>query len=294
VIQNPPNYYIENAELDKVYELDYEYEPHPIYNHQIIKATQTTKFSITTHRGCFGECNFCAIGVHFGRRVRSRSAGSIIKEVSKFFNKKEFKGNINDLGGATSNMYMMECSIQKQNGSCKGKRCLFPKVCSSMNISHANFLQLIKKVRLVRGINKVFINSGIRYDLVECDKKGGLEFLEYVVENCVSGQMKIAPEHFDKEVLIEMGKPAANLHKFVEEFYRITKKQKRKQYLTYYLMAGHPVKVKKDRVQIKNEVQLLKNYFFRHYGTSPEQIQLFTPTPSTYSSLVFYLEKRMK
>jgi uncharacterized radical SAM protein YgiQ len=284
VIQNPPNYYLEGKELDLVYELDYENDTHPIHKSEgKVIGLETTKNSIITHRGCFGECNFCAIAIHQGRKIRSRSKESIIREATKLTSHKYFKGNINDLGGASSNMYMMECRKQNQFGSCKNKRCLSPIPCKSMNICHSKHLLLIKEIKKINKINNVFVNSGLRYDLIQYDKKSGKDFFEYIVLHCTSGQMKIAPEHTENSVLQAMAKPSANLLKFINDFYSIAKKLKKKQFLTYYLIAGHPICSEK-------EMQKMKTFFSKELKVIPEQIQIFTPTPSTYSTMMYYCE----
>jgi uncharacterized radical SAM protein YgiQ len=285
VVQNPPNYYLKNEELDKIYELDYENAIHP--KHKLegeVKGIETIRYSITTHRGCFGECNFCAISAHQGRTIRSRSQASIIREVKKITNDKHFKGNINDLGGATANMYMMDCAKQIKEGSCKNKRCLFPKLCSVRQIDHSQHLQLIQAVSNIPKVKKIFIKSGLRYDLIQYDKKNGGKYFDYIISNCVSGQMKIAPEHIDNNVLKAMAKPEFDLNKFINDYYFKSKKINKKQFLTYYLIAGHPccseTEMYKMRTYFKNEIKIL-----------PEQIQIFTPTPSTYSTLMFFTEK---
>ena len=301
VVQNPPNYYLENDELDEVYNLDFENALHPIhYQHSgnkndgtksakrnTVKGFETTMFSITTHRGCFGECNFCAVTIHQGRKIRSRSKNSIIAEVEKMTNDKRFKGNINDLGGATANMYKMECEKQNKFGSCKDKRCMFPKICKSMQIKHIHHLDLIKEISKIPTVKKVFINSGLRYDLIQSDKNFGYEYLDFIVSNCVSGQMKIAPEHTENKVLEAMAKPKSDLKKFCDDFYRISKKANKKQFLTYYLIAGHP------NCTVR-EMEAMRKYFSQEMKILPEQIQIFTPTPSTYSTLMYYTEKNFQ
>jgi len=295
VVQNPPNFYLENDELDEVYNLDFENAVHPIHRDTvgdisdrvnmnkigIVKGFETTKFSITTHRGCFGECNFCSIAIHQGRQIRSRSEKSIIAEATKMTYDRRFKGNINDLGGATANMYKMDCENQSKFGSCKNKRCMFPTVCKSRNIKHSQHLELIKKTLKIPLIKKVFINSGLRYDLIQYDKNFGDKYLNFIVSNCVSGQMKIAPEHTEDKVLQAMGKPKSDLKKFCDDFYRISKRANKKQFLTYYLIAGHPNCTEK-------EMEAMKKYFSEKLKIIPEQIQVFTPTPSTYSTLMYY------
>jgi uncharacterized radical SAM protein YgiQ len=280
VVQNPPNYYLTGDELDEVYEMDFENAAHPLHSTDgKVIGIETTLFSVSTHRGCFGECNFCAIAVHQGREIRSRSSESIVREVSKFTADKRFKGNINDLGGATANMYGMECSI-----NCNAKRCLYPTLCKQRNINHSKHLRLIKKVESIENVKRVFINSGLRYDLIQYDKKFGSEYLAYIVSNCMSGQMKIAPEHTDRNVLNAMGKGNADLTRFCDDFYTITDKVGKRQFLTYYLIAGHPG-------CSMVEMEGMRNYFIRELHILPEQVQIFTPTPSTYSTLMYWIEE---
>jgi uncharacterized radical SAM protein YgiQ len=288
VVQNPPNYYLENEKLDEIYDLDFENAVHPVHRKAgTVKGFETTQFSITTHRGCFGECNFCAIAIHQGRKIRSRSENSIIAEVRKMANDRRFKGNINDLGGATANMYKMDCENQNKFGSCKNKRCMFPTVCKSRNIGHYQHLQLIKKALKIPRVKRVFINSGLRYDLIQYDKKFGNEYLEFVVSNCVSGQMKIAPEHTENKVLDAMAKPKSDLKKFCNDFYKISKRANKKQFLTYYLIAGHP------NCSL-DEMDAMRKYFSKEMKILPEQVQIFTPTPSTYSTLMYYSERHFQ
>jgi uncharacterized radical SAM protein YgiQ len=288
VVQNPPNFYLENEDLDAIYEMDFENDFHPIHkNAGILKGIETTKSSVTTHRGCFGECNFCAIAIHQGRKIRSRSEKSILNEVKKHSFAKNFNGIIKDLGGATANMYKMECENQAKNGSCKNRRCFFPKKCNSLKINHLHHLKLLKAALEIPKIKRVFISSGLRYDLIQNDENFGNEYLNFVVQNCVSGQMKIAPEHTEKKVLDLMGKigkPQADLEKFNKDFYQISKNANKKQFLTYYLIAGHP------GCSI-NEMKKMREFLTKKFNILPEQIQIFTPTPSTYSTLMYYTEK---
>ena len=285
LIQNPPNYYLQTEELDKVYNYKYENKAHPMYNGMgKIKALDTIKFSITSHRGCFGECNFCAIAVHFGKTIRSRSEESILKEVKSFTEDPKFKGIIYDVGGASANMYGMTCKQQEKYGTCKNKRCLYPSICKNRSINHSHHLQLLRKIAKNNKIRKIFVSSGIRYDLIMEDKKFGDAYLNYIVANCISGQMKIAPEHTEDKILNLMAKPEKYLQQFYQRFKKISKDNNKKQFLTYYLMAGHPGCTLED---MKN----MKKRFSKEFHILPEQIQIFTPTPSTYSTLMYYTNK---
>lgn len=284
LIQNPPQYRLEPEELDRIHELDFERRvPKSIANRGKVKALATVKFSIISNRGCFGECNFCGIAVHQGRRVVSRSEESILREARKIARRKDFNGIISDVGGPTANAYGAECSILNERGGCKKKKCLTPKLCKQLSISHERQLKLLKKLRSIKGVKRVFIGSGIRYDSVVRDDKFGRRYLEDLVEHHISGQLKIAPEHTDEDVLRLMGKPpAADLSRFVDDFYKITKNKKKKRYLTYYFIAGHPG-------CDMSQMQALRKYVRDDLKIRPEQVQIFTPTPSTYSTLMYYL-----
>lgn len=286
LIQNPPTSYLTSDELDQVHELDYELAQHPYYEKQgLVKALETIKFAIPTHRGCYGECNFCAIAIHQGRTVRGRSESSIIREAKKLTQRKDFKGNISDLGGPTANMYGYECPRKLKSGACQDKRCLYPQACNVMPINHRPQLNLLKKLRQLQGIKKVFICSGIRYDLILSDRDCGYKYLQEVVEHHVSGQMKVAPEHTEPHVLDLMGKPGRDqLLKFKDMFYDLNRKAGKKQFLTYYLIAAHPGCSEDD-------MKSLKAFASRELKTNPEQVQIFTPTPSTWASVMYYTEK---
>ncbi len=286
LIQNPPAYCLSEKELDAVHELDYEQALHPYYRKQgNVKALETIRFSIATHRGCYGECNYCAIAVHQGRQVSWRGKQSILAEARLMAAHPEFKGIIADVGGPTANMYGIECARKSTKGSCTEKRCLFPKPCAKLNINHAQQLSLLKDLRQISGIRKVFIASGIRHDMILADQENGKRYLEEVVRHHVSGQLKIAPEHSQPNVLQKMGKPGADtVLKFKDLFYRLTKKEGLNQFLTYYLIAAHPGCTEKD-------MAALKSFASKKLGLLPEQVQVFTPTPSTYSSLMYWTGK---
>ncbi len=286
LIHNPPQFLPNEKELDLYYELDFEYDVHPLIKKEgNVKAIHTIKNSVTINRGCFGECNFCAITLHQGTTVISRSQASVIKEISQIMKSPHFKGNINDLGGATANIYGYECEKKLNSGKCKDKRCIFPVVCKKMKVTHKKLIKLLENVRKIEGVKKVFIQSGLRYDLIINDKKYGYDYLKKLIKFHVSGQMKIAPEHFDSEILTLMGKPDNNiLKRFVEKFYKITKEMNKNQFLTFYIIVAHPgcntEKVKK-----------LRKHLLKNIGTIPEQIQIFTPLPLTWSSVMYYTEK---
>jgi uncharacterized radical SAM protein YgiQ len=284
LIQNPPEFYMSESEIDEVYNLNYERDVHPFYKKQgDIKALETIKFSVTTHHGCYGECNFCAISVHQGRTIRSRSEDSILKEINEFTKDKNFKGIIYDVGGATANMYGFECEKKLSKGDCADKkRCLSDSVCKTLKPNHKRQIDLLRKIRGIKGIKKVFVNSGIRYDLITQDKVYGDIYLKEIVEHHVSGQMKIAPEHSEEKILSLMGKPDKNtLLAFKKKFDDLNKQLGKKQFLTYYMIAAHPGCSEED-------MKKLKDFANKELKLSPEQVQIFTPTPSTYSTLMYY------
>lgn len=283
LVQNQPAIYTTQAELDAVYALGYERAQHPYYERQgHAKALETIQFSVSTHYGCYGECNFCAIAVHEGRTVRWRSPESILDEVRAFPDHPDFKGVVQDLGGPTANMYGFECAKKLETGSCPAKRCLTPDICPVLKIDHQPQLALLKQVQRIPGVKKVFVASGIRYDMVLGDLHCGRQYLQEVITHHVSGQMKVAPEHSEDQVLHLMGKPGkASLLKFKEMFDQITQAAGKEQYLTYYLIAAHPGCSEQD-------MQRLKRFTSQKLKINPKQVQIFTPTPSTYSSVMYH------
>jgi uncharacterized radical SAM protein YgiQ len=283
LVQNPPAPLLDQMELDALYDLEFEHAQHPFYAKKgRVKALDTIKFSITTHRGCHGECNFCAIAVHQGRTVSWRSEASILREARAMIARSDFKGIIHDLGGPTANMYGYECEKKLKRGSCPDKRCLFPEICRHMPVNHRPQTTLLKKIGGLPGIRKAFVASGIRYDLIMADATGGEEFLKQLVSRHVSGQMKVAPEHMDDNVLNLMGKPANKmLVDFKGKFDRFSKYAQKKQFLTYYFIAAHP------GCTMKN-MRHLAGFARSRLKLNPEQVQIFTPTPSTFSTLMYY------
>lgn len=285
LIHNPPQPLPSPKELDAIYELDYEYDAHPVCRELgEIRALETIKFSVTTHRGCYGECSFCAIAMHQGRTVVSRSEDSIEREIKRFLAKKKFTGIIYDLGGPTANMYGFECAKKVKEGPCRKKRCLHPEICQNMKIDHSRQIKLLKRISNIPGVKKVFIASGVRHDLVLADKQHGTAYLKELVEKHISGQMKIAPEHIENSVLSLMGKPSQKtLRRFRELFNELNKAADKRQFLTYYFIAAHPGCTNKD-------MESLKDFSRRELKMKPEQIQIFTPTPSTISTLIYHTE----
>jgi len=285
LIQNPPQDYMNEQEIDRVYDLKYERDVHPYYKAQgEVKALQTIQFSVTTHHGCYGECNFCAISVHQGRTIRSRSQESVLKEIDSFKKHKNFKGIINDIGGATANMYGFECGRKLKKGVCADISCTSMTVCPVLKPDHSEQLELLEKVRKMPHIKKAFVNSGIRYDLINEDKRYGQKYLKTLVDHHISGQMKVAPEHTEDKILRLMGKPNKKaLLDFKQQFDDYNKKSGKKQFLTYYLIAAHPGSEMED-------MQSLKKFATKELRLNPEQVQVFIPTPSTYSTLMYYTE----
>ncbi len=285
IIQNPPSLTPSQSEMDAIYALDFERDQHPFYEAQgPVKALETIRFSIPTHRGCYGECNFCAIAVHEGRTVTSRSIDSILDETRKITVHPDFKGIINDLSGPTANMYEVECLKKQKLGACEDKRCIFPVICPVLKIDHSLQIELLKKIRQIPGVKKVFVSSGIRYDMVTADHMHGSQYLKEIAQHHTSGQLKVAPEHSEPSVLHLMGKPSIeSLMQFREQFEKLSRQAGKEQYLTYYLIAAYPGC--NDR-----HMRNLRIFANEKLHIHPEQVQIFTPTPSTYASLMYYTE----
>lgn len=282
VVLNPPRPYSTTQELDHIHSLGFERDLHPFHKKNgTVRALDTIRFSIPTHYGCYGECHFCAIAVHQGRTVRYRSEASIMDEAKAISHLDDFKGYITDLGGPTANMYGFECKKKLEKGACKDKRCLFPAPCKTLCPDHSGYMHLIREIEKLPNIKKVFISSGIRYDLILNDKKKGAAFLEKIVKDNVSGQLKIAPEHSVPHVLNLMGKQSSEgLLQFKHQFDALSQKTGKKQFLTYYLIAAHPGCSMKDMAE-------LKRFTLEKLKITPEQVQIFTPAPSTWSTLMY-------
>jgi len=283
LVQNPPAAYQDQIAMDEIYSMPYQRAQHPYYERQgAVKALETIQFSISTHRGCYGECNFCSIAVHEGRTVRWRSVDSILHEAEAMTHHQGFKGYIMDVGGPTANMYGYECRKKLLRGPCPDKRCLFPNVCPVLKPDHRPQIDLLRRLRRIPGIKKIFVASGIRTDLVLADREHGKLYLKEIVERHVSGQLKVAPEHTEEHVLARMGKPGRqDLMQFKELFETLSSRAHKEQYLTYYIIAAHPGCTETDMLRLKHTAS-------RDFHLSPEQVQIFTPTPSTYSSLMYY------
>lgn len=286
LIHNPPQRNLSQEELDRVYLLDYEYAVHPFYAADgAVKAMDTIKNSVTTHRGCYGECSFCAIAVHQGRTVVSRSEDSILEEVRRIASRPGFNGIIYDVGGPTANMYGIECRKKIEKGACRDRKCLYPRPCPSLNIDHSAQIRLLERISEIPGIRKVFVTSGIRHDMVVFDEEHGQDYVDCIVKDHVSGQLKLAPEHVTPEVLALMGKPGPNvLLDFKDMFDESNRRQGKKQFLTYYFMAAHPGCGNRA-------MEELDRFVHTELKTNPEQVQIFTPTPSTASTLMYYTRR---
>lgn len=286
LIQNPPSKIYTEQEMDEIYSMYFSRDVHPYYKQMgMVRALDTIRYSVTTHRGCYGECNFCAIAIHQGRTVMSRSQKSIVEEVEQMTMIPNFKGNISDVGGPTANMYGLECKKKLKLGSCPDRRCLFPKKCPSLQVNHREQVELLRKLKKIPKVKKIFIASGIRYDMILDDKQCREMYLRELLQDHISGQMKIAPEHTEDNVLSLMGKDGKScLAEFKNQFYSLNQKLGKKQFLTYYLIAAHPGCKEKEMFD-------LKRFASKELRINPEQVQIFTPTPSTYSTLMYYTEK---
>ena len=280
VVQNPPAKPLSVAEMDDVYDLPYTRTYHPSYEEKGgIPAISEIRFSLISNRGCFGGCSFCALTFHQGRIVQVRSHESLLREAELITKEKDFKGYIHDVGGPTANFRHPSCSRQLEHGVCPNRQCLFPKPCRNLDADHSDYVALLKKLRKIPGVKKVFIRSGIRFDYLLADKNR--EFLKELCQYHISGQLKVAPEHVAGPVLSLMGKPEHCVYeKFTEEFLKMNKKLGKKQYLVPYLMSSHPGSSLKEAVELAE--------YCRDLGYMPEQVQDFYPTPSTLSTCMYY------
>ena len=282
LVQNPPMRPLNTDELDHVYSLPYERYYHPSYETLGgVPGIKEVEFSITHNRGCFGACNFCSLAFHQGRAVTVRSEENVIKEAESFLKNPRFKGYISDVGGPTANFRIPSCDIQEKCGLCKNKKCLAPEPCKNLNADHSDYIHLLRELRKIDGIKKVFVRSGIRYDYFLADKSG--EFLDELVKYHVSGQLRVAPEHCSSTVLDKMGKPHIEAYKkFSEMFYKATSDIKKEQYIVPYLMSSHPGCTLKEAVELA--------VFLKNEKIPPEQVQDFYPTPGTISTAMYYTE----
>ncbi|MDC7301935.1 YgiQ family radical SAM protein [Agathobacter ruminis] len=280
LVQNPPQRPLTMQEMDDVYELPYMNAYHPSYEKDGgVPAISEIKFSLTSNRGCYGGCSFCALTFHQGRIVQARSHESLLREANQMVQDPQFKGYIHDVGGPTAQFRGPACQKQMKHGVCKDRQCLFPKPCKNLKVDHSDYIQLLRKLRAIKGVKKVFIRSGIRYDYVLADKDR--TFLRELCQHHVSGQLRVAPEHVTDHVLALMGKPDASVYQaFVERFKAVNKQLGLNQYVVPYLISSHPGSDLKDAIALAESV--------RDMGYMPEQVQDFYPTPSTISTVMYY------
>jgi uncharacterized radical SAM protein YgiQ len=280
VVQNPPPIPMTQGEMDRVYNLPFARNFHPIYEAQGgIPAINEVKFSITSHRGCFGSCSFCALTFHQGRTIQNRSQNSIMSEAEQMIKDKDFKGYIHDVGGPTANFRHKSCKLQEEHGVCKAKQCLHPEPCKNLIVDHKEYLSLLRNLRRLPGVKKVFIRSGIRYDYLMYDKDD--EFFKELCEHHISGQLKVAPEHINTRVLSQMGKPTREVYeRFVKKYHDTNKKLNKKQFLVPYLMSSHPGSDLNAAIELA--------LYIKEMGYTPEQVQDFYPTPGSLSTTIYY------
>ena len=280
IVQNPPQKPLTTEEMDAVYALPYMRTYHPSYEKLGgVPAIEEVKFSLVSNRGCFGACSFCALTFHQGRIIQTRSHESILAEAELMVKDKDFKGYIHDVGGPTANFRHPACEKQMTKGACGGRQCLYPTPCKNMKADHSDYIALLRKLRKIPGVKKVFVRSGIRFDYLLADKKD--TFFKELVQFHISGQLKVAPEHVSDAVLSRMGKPKnAVYNKFVEKYWQLNKQYGMNQYLVPYLMSSHPGSTMKEAVELAE--------YIRDMGYNPEQVQDFYPTPSTLSTVMYY------
>lgn len=280
VVQNRPNRPLTQQEMDDTYALPYTRKVHPMYKEHV-PAIDEVKFSLISNRGCFGACNFCALTFHQGRIIQTRSHESLIDEATKMSQDPDFKGYIHDVGGPTANFRITACDKQKKHGACPTRQCLWPSPCRNLKADHHDYLELLRKLREIPNVKKVFVRSGIRYDYLMYDKND--TFFRELVQHHISGQLKVAPEHISPKVLDKMGKPHKELYmKFVEKYYRLNDQYHKNQYLVPYLMSSHPGS------DLDAAIELAE--YLRDIHHQPEQVQDFYPTPGTLSTAMYYTE----
>ncbi|MBE6752797.1 MAG: YgiQ family radical SAM protein [Ruminococcaceae bacterium] len=280
LICNPPMPPLPQEQFDRVYELPYERRAHPCYDEQGgVPGMEEVEFSIIHNRGCFGACAFCSLAFHQGRTITTRSIESVVREAESFVKNPRFKGNIHDVGGPTANFRKPACKKQLEHGVCKGKRCLAPTPCPNLEVDHSEYLELLRRLRKIKGVKRVFVRSGIRFDYLMLDKDD--TFMRELIQYHVSGQLKVAPEHCSNHVLDAMGKPHIEAYRaFSKKFFRVTEEIGKEQYLVPYLMSSHPGSRLRDAVEL--------SLFLREQRLRPEQVQDFYPTPGTISTCMYY------
>lgn len=282
VVQNPPQEPLTKQEMDDVYDLPYERTYHPSYEKDGgVPAISEIQFSLISCRGCFGACSFCALTFHQGRIIQTRSHESIIKEAKKITEMPNFKGYIHDVGGPTANFYHPSCKKQLKSGVCKNKQCLWPQPCKNLDTDHSEYLQLLRKLRELPKVKKVFVRSGIRFDYIMVDKDKNSTFFKELVKYHISGQLKVAPEHISDKVLSYMGKPENCVYeKFIEKYYKLNESEGKNQFVVPYLMSSHPGSDLNEAIKLAE--------YLRDIGYNPQQVQDFYPTPSTMSTVMYY------
>lgn len=280
VVQNPPAMPLTEVEMDDIYSLPYMRNYHPMYEKDGgIPALSEIKFSITSNRGCFGGCSFCALTFHQGRIIQVRSHKSIIDEAVQMTKDADFKGYIHDVGGPTANFRHTSCDKQLTKGVCMNRQCLFPKPCPNLKVDHSDYIKLLRELRALPGVKKVFIRSGIRFDYCMCDSDD--TFINELCKYHISGQLRVAPEHISDNVLKKMGKPSNDVYEgFLKRYQRINKKTGKEQFVVPYLMSSHPGSTMKEAIELAE--------YIRDLGYMPEQVQDFYPTPSTLSTCMYY------
>lgn len=280
VVQNPPAMPLTEVEMDDIYSLPYMRNYHPMYEKDGgIPALSEIKFSITSNRGCFGGCSFCALTFHQGRIIQVRSHKSIIDEAVQMTKDADFKGYIHDVGGPTANFRHTSCDKQLTKGVCMNRQCLFPKPCPNLKVDHSDYIKLLRELRALPGVKKVFIRSGIRFDYCMCDSDD--TFINELCKYHISGQLRVAPEHISDTVLNKMGKPSNDVYEgFLKRYQRINKKTGKEQFVVPYLMSSHPGSTMKEAIELAE--------YIRDLGYMPEQVQDFYPTPSTLSTCMYY------
>lgn len=280
VVQNPPALPLTTQEMDDIYAYPYTGTYHPDYEREGgVPAIQEIRFSLTSCRGCFGGCSFCALTFHQGRIVQTRSHQSIMEEAEKMTKDPEFKGYIHDVGGPTANFRRTSCDKQSEKGVCQNKQCLFPKPCKNLQVDHSDYVRLLRKLKKLPGVKKVFVRSGIRFDYVMADRDD--TFLKELCQDHISGQLRVAPEHISDQILRAMGKPPHNVYQqFLDRYGRVNRLTGKKQYVVPYLMSSHPASTLKEAVELAEYV--------RDLGYMPQQVQDFYPTPGTVSTCMYY------
>ena len=285
LVQNPPAHSLSPSELDAAAELPYERDAHPVHKAEgEVRALDTIRFSVTTHRGCAGECSFCSIAAHQGKSVISRSEDSIIREIESFTSHPKFKGVVSDIGGPTANMYMLRCGNSDSGNPCVSGQCLYPAPCGNLKPGHKAQIRLLERVRALDKVKKGFVSSGIRHDLVVWDKEYGYEYLRTLLENHTPGRLRVAPEHTEERVLRVMKKPPFKIFRsFMELFKKASRGLKPEPSVSCYLIAAHPGSDMED-------MRIMDGKIGKTLGYTPEDVQIFTPLPSTYSTAVYYTE----